>query len=577
MVFLWRLLLAIICALFIWRLSHAYIASQTYGVQDRLLQVQLAEVDRQLTQYSFIPKILAGDAQIREAVSSRTAQAIESANLRLRTTQEASGLEFAFLLDTRGLTIASSNHADLVSFVGINYSFRPYFKQAVTGESATFFAVGATTGVPGYFIAEPVVNTHKVLGVVVAKVDLDVIVRNWTGMEHDTMVTDETGVIILSTRTNLLYTPTRILSESQQNQLQRERRYELQLPVLGAPATQLKNHVIVEDNQAKRYVMSSQSLAAEPWHLSSLVSVSRLNRQALFLSLAIYAALLIAFLLFRLYRQQQRLVRVQRINSRELEAQVKQRTQELASAQRRVVSESNFAMLGRMSAAINHEINQPLASLRLNLASLRQMIQQREPDHEEIEQIVVDSDRTTKRIGRVISSLRSVAKKNKAGFASISVERLIDDVYQTITRERSVMSRAIEVQAPIRPSYVQGNEVLLQQALLNLLYNALDAVLHVNKPKVIIETSITEPENGSIGKRLCISVVDNGQGVDVSVVDTLFEPFSTNSTSSDGLGLGLTIARQIAVDHEGELIFRHASQTEPRGSCFVLSLPLFVE
>lgn len=578
----WRFLLICACSLIIWHLNYAYIESRALDTQDELLQTQFGELDRQLDQYSFIPKLLSGDALIIDALLAASRSAVDSANKRLFDTQQDGGLEFAFVLDTEGLTIASSNYSQDVSFVGVSYSFRPYFKQAITGQSATFFAVGATTGIPGYFMAEPVKVAQQVVGVVVAKVDLDVLVESWQSQPHDSMVTDEFGVIILSTRGEYLYTPTLALSTLDKDQLQLERRYQLRAPVLELLHAEneegTNNKSVVEDARSSQYVMSSQSLLVEPWSLSSLVPISSLNRQAIFISLASYAALLIAFLLLRLYRQQQRLVHVQRINSLELEAQVKQRTLELASAQKRVVSESNFAMLGRMSAAINHEINQPLASLRLNLASLRQLIQQPDADNKEIEQIVVDSDRTTKRIGRVISSLRSVAKKNKAGFESISVDRLIDEVLQTITRERPVMSKAIVVKPTTPSCTVQGNEVLIQQALLNLLYNAFDAVLNVAEPDVVIAASIQQADGKDAADYCCISIVDNGVGVEASLVETLFEPFSTNSSSNDGLGLGLTIARQIAIDHGGQLLFRHASEslhgTSDQGSCFMLFLPL---
>jgi two-component system C4-dicarboxylate transport sensor histidine kinase DctB len=496
------------------------------------------------------------------------------------------------------LTIASSNYADAVSFVGLNYSFRPYFKAAVAGRSATFFAVGATTGIPGYFIAEPVWRSQQVLGVVVAKVDLEVLVSSWSELAYDSIVTDEHGVVILSTRPDLLYTPTRELTQIQQRQLLRERRYELKSAVLNdvfadraetlidqvkaIENSSLSERATVTDNRTTKFVLSSQALGTEPWQLASLISVAYLRRQAFNLSMAICAGLIITYLLFRLYQQQRHLVHMQRRNSRELEAQVLQRTRELASAQERVVSESNFAMLGRMSAAINHEINQPLASLRLNLASLRQLIQKSETDKEAIEQIVVDSDRTTKRIGRVISSLRSVAKKNDEGFDTVSMTRLVDDVVETIRRERPVMHQTLRVNDTAREKQVVGNEILIQQALLNLIYNAFDAVLEVDDPRVVIETKVDEIQRGKKDAApradgrpmICISVLDNGKGVDDCVAGSLFEPFSTHTTRNDGLGLGLTIARQIAVDHGGDLTYRHGFEPDQPGSCFTLHLPL---
>jgi len=192
----------------LWQLSLSYTVTKLQETQQRRQSAQLADLDRQLTQFSFIPKLLSGDVEIRQALVATSGKSIDAANRRLQRTRQDSGLDVAFLLDRSGLTIASSNWSDTLSFVGISYSFRPYFKNAVKGRSATFFAVGATTGIPGYFIAEPVTENSTVVGVVVAKVSLDVLVDAWDTLLYDSLVVDEFGGVILSTREDLLYTPT---------------------------------------------------------------------------------------------------------------------------------------------------------------------------------------------------------------------------------------------------------------------------------------------------------------------------------------------------------------------------------
>ena len=129
-------------------------------------------------------------------------------------------------------------------------------------------------------------------------------------------------------------------------------------------------------------------------------------------------------------------------------------------------------MLGRMSGAINHEINQPLASLRLNLASLRKLIEKPDADMAEVRQVVVDSDRTTKRIGRVVTTLRNLTSQKQTEAIVVDVERLVADVVETVRRERTATFPVLSVLSVESQLQVAGNEVLLQQALLNLLYNA---------------------------------------------------------------------------------------------------------
>lgn len=561
----------------LWQLSLWYTISDVQASQQRQQRAQLLDLDRQLNQFSFIPKLLSEDIEIREALLSPAESTVRSANMRLSRTQLDSGLDVAYLLDDTGMTVASSNWSEIPSFVGVSYSFRPYFQNAIKGQGATFFAVGVTTAIPGYFIAQPVVSDGEVLGVVVAKVELEVLVDSWSQLPYESVVTDEFGVIILSTREDLLYTPTLSLIPEQINQLKQERRYQLKEStvafITGHPAKRAKIDGISSDI----YFLFSQKLINEPWQLLSLSNERGIQWRSIVLTIAIASLCLIAYLLTRLYQQQGRLVRSEQRHSMELEAKVLHRTKELETAQKRLISESNFTMLGRMSGAINHEINQPLASLRLNLASLRTMIENGDADQNEIEQIVIDSDRTTKRIGRVISSLRSLAQKNESRFERFEVARLIDEVYDTIRRERQAVSQFLTVENVDINIFVLGDEILIQQALLNLLYNAFDAVLAVKEPVVALSvkrvagSTLARGADGLPTEYVVICVSDNGPGISKSVASTLFEPFATTRRKTDGLGLGLTIARQIALDHGGEL-----SYNADASSCqFTLELPIY--
>lgn len=560
----------------LWQLCLWYTVSDVQASQQRQQRAQLVDLDRQLDQFSFIPKLLSEDIEIREALSSPSIPKVLSANLRLSRTQQDSGLDVAYLLNDSGLTVASSNWSDALSFVGASYSFRPYFKNAIKGQGATFFAVGVTTGIPGYFIAQPVVWKGEVLGVVVAKVELEVLVDSWSQLPYESVVTDEFGVIILSTREDLLYTPTLSLHPEQVKQLKKERRYQLQEStvefIAGHPAQRAK----IDDVSSDIYFLFSQKLVNEPWQLLSLSNERGIQKRSMVLTITIASLCLIAYLLTRLYQQQVRLVRSEQRHSLELEEKVLHRTKELETAQQRLISESNFTMLGRMSGAINHEINQPLASLRLNLASLRTMIENDDADQKEIEQIVIDSDRTTKRIGRVISSLRSLAQKNESRFERFEVARLIHEVYGTVRRERQAVSRHLSIDNTEINVFVLGDEILIQQALLNLLYNAFDAVLGVKEPLVVL--SMRRVSGKAIGldadrrsqEYVVVSVSDNGPGISPSVATTLFEPFATTRRKTDGLGLGLTIARQIVLDHGGELRYN----AQANGCQFSLELPV---
>jgi len=575
-----KILCIVVGAFLLWQICLKFTVESLQSSQQRQQRVQLADLDRQLNQFSYIPKLLAEDMAIRAAVLNPGDATALLANIRLANTRRDSGLDVAFLMDNTGLTLASSNWANPVSFVGVNYSFRPYFQNASRGTGSTFFAVGATTGIPGYFIAEPIVSDGVVQGVIVVKVLLDILVESWSELLYDSVVVDEFGGVILASREDLLYRPTRPFTDAQIAQLQSERRYKLRNIAINVIDEDKTKRVVIEGTPNDEYFLFQQPLQTEPWVLFSLIHQSVVQRRAMIMTAALIAALLILSLMVRLYQQQRRLVQSEQRHSLELEDKVLERTLALENAQQRLISESNFAMLGRLSGAINHEINQPLASLRLNLASLRKMIEREDSDSAEIEQIVVDSDRTTKRIGRVISSLRSLAQKNESRFVQLNVNDIVREVQQTVSRERPTVSKFLNVVETKfhNAVFVQGDDILIQQALLNLLYNAFDAVLSEAEPMVSISISLIAAdakaplfENVSNHAGVVqISVKDNGAGISPAVAKSLFEPFSTTRGQNDGLGLGLTIARQIATDHGGQLGFTE----EDKGSHFWLLLPV---
>lgn len=570
-------LLAIIGICLIWQVCYRYVETRSLASMLQVLSVQRAELDRQLDQLSFIAKILADDVEIRQALITNNSGDAQAANLRLQKTQDASGLEFAFLLDKEGITIAASNYQDTVSFVGISYSFRPYFANAINGWGATYFAVGATTGIPGYFIAEPVIHNNTVLGVVVTKMDLQVLVKTWSDKGYFSTLSDEFGVVILSTDEKMLYTATRPMTDEQRLRVDNERRYPLKEGMLLSVSDRPQQRQRIDNGVSTDLLIVETPLSNEPWTLSTMMTLQRLQQDVAFLVAGIVAMLLIIYLLVRVYTQQQRLMLAQKLSAQQLEELVQQRTMELASAQQRLISESNFSMLGRMSAAINHEVNQPLASLRFNLASLRKLIAQEAPDEREIEQIVIDSDRTTKRIGRVINSLRSVASRGDARFEKFRLDAVILEVLQTVRRERPVLSAVVTISDELPEIVVIGEEVLTQQAILNLLYNAFDAVASVEQPTINVELKTSTGDTLDSARLqdtvqyACLSIIDNGSGVDEQIADSLFEPFASGRDLVDGLGIGLTISLQIAHDHGGELTY--ARSEFHSGSCFTLILP----
>ncbi len=526
------------------------------------LQAKSDELDRQLSALSVLPRVLADHPDVKNALMEPNTDKLTLANEALHGAQLKSDSAFAFLMDTQGNTVASSNYLESVSFVWINYGFRPYFTGAMSNDEATFFAVGATTGIPGYFAANAVKDNGAIIGVVVVKSELAGLLDSWHQPPYHWLAVDELGVVILSTSDEFLYTPTVTLDEQTKKLIESDRRY---IPssdakfVDEAPAR--LSYTANANNEM--YLVKRQTIGAEQWDLQLIMERKRLWLNALLYVVAIAALFTVAALGYRNFRAQKRLADFEKKHADELELEVELRTAELRSVQEELISESNFAMLGRMSGAINHEINQPLASLRLNLASLRSLLDKPDADIDELRQIVVDSDRTTKRIGRVVTTLRSLAGQRRTDHMVLDANKIVHDVIETIKRERPVASHSLSVKLNKQSPSLQGNDVLLQQALLNLLYNAFDAVLEEQKPYVSIQIL-------SSSQHIAFEIEDNGPGVKPELQDNLFKPFVSDK-QRNGLGLGLTLAELIAQDHDGQLDY---TPRVPKGSIFTLKIPV---
>ena len=541
--------------------------------QTKFMQVQLAgkaaELDRQLDRLSVLPAVLSTHPHVVQVLQSKTQENLANANQSLLQAQKTSRASFAFVMDTQGTTVASSNFQDAVSFVGVNYGFRPYFQEAMNSNQATFFAVGATTGIPGYFVANSVQINGETKGVVVVKAELAGLFDAWRLTPYEWAALDELGVVILSTNNKFLYSNTRGLTAEEIQRIRSDRRYvPVETSQLEFDVESSSPFTIRSGDQS--WYVQSRALTTEPWQLVLVVERSWLLIRALYYVLAIGSVLAIVALIYRNLLTQKRLAETEHRHAHELEIEVEERTRELRSTQKALITESNFAMLGRMSAAINHEVNQPLASLRMNLASLRKVIDQPDANAEDVRQIVIDSDRTTKRIGRVVTTLRTMAGRKPTETAQVSIDKLVAEIVETLQRERPAMSLVLETNIASPGLLVSGDEVLLQQALLNLVYNAFDAVLVRDNPSVILDVYRR-------GECVALDVIDNGPGVSEEIEPALFKPFASDKRGSSGLGLGLTLAKMIADEHSGQLFYfpLHDNVTqESTGSVFALNIPL---
>lgn len=236
--------------------------------------------------YSYLPGIVAAHPVVIDTLLHKgNADRVKQANQyleRLNTTVQSAVI---YILDERGVTVASSNWQDLQSFVGNNYGFRPYFQNALKHGTGTFYGMGTTSLLPGYYVSQVVRDGAAAIGVAVVKVDLSTLDERWKSNREEVTVTDEHGVIFLSSRPDWKYQPMRPLDPQALETLRRTRQYEAVLKdPLPMTILQRVRHdtqvVAVGAPEPIRYLLKSQVLAGSDWTINVLVPIAETETRA---------------------------------------------------------------------------------------------------------------------------------------------------------------------------------------------------------------------------------------------------------------------------------------------------------
>jgi two-component system C4-dicarboxylate transport sensor histidine kinase DctB len=232
---------------------------------------------------------------------------------------------------------------------------------------------------------------------------------------------------------------------------------------------------------------------------------------------------------------------------------------DLAVAEQTLAQSSKLAALGEMSAAVSHELNQPLAAMRPYLAGAQLLLQRRRP--EEALSSFQRIDDLIERMGAITRQLKSYARKGGEAFEPVDLRVCLSSALSMM--EPTLRTRSVHISRtlPRVPVMVQADRVRLEQVIINLLRNALDATKEVENPQIEILMSA--------GETATLAVRDNGHGI--SDLENLFEPFYTTKKPGEGVGLGLAISSGIVKDFGGRLTAHNAPGG---GAVFEVQLPI---
>ena len=521
-----------------------------------------------IERYRALPAVLALDPEIRAALNGPiTARSQDALNRKLEQINGAAQSSTLELLDRYGLAIGASNWRLPSSYVGHNYGFRPYFQQTKASGVGRFYAVGVTSGIPGYFLSNAVADdAGGFIGAMVVKLEFPDLEHNWAQGDDLLLISDAKGIVFIANQPGWRYRELQPISVEDRAQLLSTRQYDRQ------PLTPLRRRELREFAQNSHltrvdgpdatadYLWQSMPLPAEDWTLHLLRKPQLAGEDIRNAGIAAAGAwLTLVFLGLFLY-QRWRLARMRERSRDELELLVQERTIELRTAQEGLVQSTKLAALGQMSAALAHEINQPLTAQRMQLATLRLLL-----DHGRIDdayKALAPLDKQLTRMAALTGHLKTFARKSPGGLRErLDLAAVVDQALLLL--DSRIRDEHIQCVLHLtRPAWVRGDAIRLEQVLINLLRNALDAM--GDKPLRRLEIVICAQEN-----RWCLSVIDSGGGIAAEHMANLFDPFFTTKPVGDGLGLGLAVSYAIVHELGGQI----AAQNHGQGARFSFSLP----
>jgi PAS domain S-box-containing protein len=225
---------------------------------------------------------------------------------------------------------------------------------------------------------------------------------------------------------------------------------------------------------------------------------------------------------------------------------------------------SRVSTMAQLASSLAHELNQPLGAILRNAEAAELLLQRSPPDLEEVRAILADIRKDDHRAGEVIDHMRALLKRRGQEQVELDVRELVDDVLVLVQPDAATRNVRLGVEVPGAIPPVRGNRVQLQQVLLNLVLNGMDAMTDVPAERRRLVVRARQADAGMVE----VAIADAGPGVTAAKLERLFEPFST--TKPDGMGLGLPISASIIGAHGGRIW----AESGPTGATFYFTVPV---
>lgn len=536
--------------------------------KDRLALIA-STFDATVARYRYLPAVLSLADPIRELYRDpHDAAATAAANRYLKSLNQGARSAELYVLDSNGLALAASNFDQDSSFVGHNYAFRAYFVDAMRTGEGHYYAVGATTGQPGYFLSHRIVEGGKTLGVAVVKIDLSALEADWARAGDLVAMEDENGVIFLASREDWKYRPLLPVPAERLAELNAVKQFGQAIdaaPVFG-PERDRQGVQIGRARGSGNAELGEYALQVHPhdqgWKLLLFSDVADARRSAATVAIAGVLALVASLLAVLVAYQRRQAIRTKLEAHDVLERRVAERTEELRRTLESLVQSAKLASLGQALAGVAHEINQPLAALITYVASSRVLLRRNEVDRAAANLDLMSS--IAERMMALIDHLRMFARKETGTRSAVELAPVIDNAVRLL--QYQINNEHIEMvrTAPAEPLHSLANPIRLEQVIVNLLSNAIDAMR--DSERRVLEVAL-----GRRGDSAVIEISDTGAGIAPEHIKSLFDPFFTTKEIGEGLGLGLSISYGIVREFGGDILVDSAPG---RGSTFKVVIPV---
>ena len=562
----WRVRIVMLCFLTIavavvWVTNQLLTERFTEGTRNRAevrLALHSSAIQTELQRTRVVPLLLSRDTSL---ITALTSEDYSQSTQRLISYREETGLGSLLLLDADGRAVAATDRQEL----GAQYRALPFFINALRSDDTVFTTNDLDSGNRVFAYSRRIELGADKIGVIVVVVDLYKFERSWAGFTDAVIVTNSEGEIILTT-------------EGRWRGLEEAEALERQsMPsAIGQALRATADWGIPPDAyvQGEAVMRLETRIGFQGWKMTSFTTYSGVRERVnTFLALEIMGfAILLAGIFYMISRQaNSRLLFFQRESAelrqlnQALQREIAERERaekNLEVAEQTIEQSSKLAALGEMSAAVSHELNQPLAAMKTYLAGAKLLLQRRRP--EEALSSFGRIDDLIERMGSITRQLKSYARKGGDAFEPIDARECVSSALAMMEPQFRQRDISITRSLPRESAMVMADRVRLEQVLVNLLRNAYEATLNLPKPEIQIMVSS--------GEDVLVTVRDNGTGIDD--LDSLFEPFYTTKAPGDGVGLGLAISSSIVNDLGGRLTARNGREG---GAIFEARLPALTE